>query len=1118
MDDPTRQLNMSYPPPLLASETTEPALAPVQPLGVSVEEGHRICRRRRTVAEWNERKQTIFELYIKNNRSINDVVKELTATDFQTSRRQLLNKLKEWKFFKHFTQHHRQAIRRIENRRRNYGKATSFRLSGMVVPTEKITQSLDRCSDNGVEVPEPAEAATPSEIGYFTPDEDPDTIMRDQCTPRALAQPPSGLSFMDDLPQYKRPSIGLREYDEEYDEDLDIMMPRQSSPWTMLQMPTGLSPRRHPWVHPEAALNPSDFTLVSHNFSPYFEPEEPRMTSMAQRIPPWLFIDLPFRELANMHRMKLLERSRLLSPLPTSMGALFDLGVTSVLPAECCKPLETLLAPYCRSHAGEATTSLFLTLSKFLPKGYLEELLSEDARIWIKTQNGPVQLIFHLATYFFSNNLFSATQEAALIKWLISEEHIDSLKEFLKFPAPSVRAFKSKLLAACGISEVNLWRQLVDADVPSVDVAKKALKLGCKDYFLSVLKKLDPTEITGRSGGLFLREVARTDQIEAAKFLIEQGAEVDIALSDPRVDTTALWEAVTHFKSEMVELLINNGADVKRKGSQRYSRAYLTCSVLYKSRKNIRLLLDRGAEVTELAITNANDTELMALLLQYRYASRDVSVKEIVSAADSGEAAWGEFLKQHSPIPAEILEWALLMAIGDTEVRVVQNLLQYGVDPNCPHLETNVLASVIKDCVKHPDTIACLRLLLRYGADVKSDDLIMIVVDRFDGDNPDYSIQLLTELLNAGLDIETRGVLGLEAALSSPPYELAFFLLSKGAPLNLYGKLFTPVQAAAREGDLHLVKSLVERGADIHKPAYEVGGLTALQAAAYSCSIKLMEYLLENNAEVNSPPAIIEGMTPLEAVVRPLIFGQDLLLMSDPYVEGYNKKIADPLEPFQFLLRKGAEINRRDGTSSRLLHDIIERRHPGLLRCALENQARVDFYWKTKSSFRRDRTPLQLAAETGQLDLVQMLLEHAADPNSAAAYSYGRTPLQAAASSELPNEEIVQLLITKGAEINAPPAFIGGITALQGAAIRGHINIALLLMENGADVNASPAMRDGRTAVEGAAENGRLDMVKILLNAGATGDVVEGKGFEKAMKLAKENGHSEVARLLEELW
>ncbi|KAI1284287.1 ankyrin repeat-containing domain protein [Xylaria sp. FL0933] len=1118
MDDLIHQLNMSYPPSVLANEAIQPAVAPMQPLGVGVEEGHHIRRRRRTIAQWNERKQKIFELYIKGNRSIDDVVKELRAAHFPTSRRQLLNKLKEWKFFKHFSHHHRQAIRRIENRRRNYGKATSFRLSGTVVPTEKITRSIDMCSDNGVEVPEPAEAPTPSEISYFTPDGDPDIILREKCTPRATAQSPSGLSFMDDLPQYERPSTELMEYYEEHDRNHDIILPTQSSPWAMLQMSSGLSPMHYPWMQPETSKNPSDFTLISHNFPPNLELEEPRTTSMTQKILPWLFIDLPFLESANMHQIELLERSRILSPLPTSMGALFDLGVTSVLPAECYRPLETFLAPHLRSHAGEATTSLCLTLSKFLPKGYLEELLSQDAKFWIKTQNGRLQLIFHLATYLFSNNLLSWAQEYAFINWLISGAHIDSLKEFLKFPTPSVRAFKSNLLAACEISQVNLWRQLVDANVHSVEIAQQALKLGCGDYLLSVLKELDPKEISGRPGGLLLREIARTDQIEAAKYLIDQGAEVDIALSDTRVNTTALWEAIDRSKSEMVELLINNGADVKRQGMRGCTHSYLRLCVPHKPLKILQLLLDNGAKITKWIVACANDTDLMDFMLQYHYPSSDVSVKEIVSAADSGEAVWREFLKQHSPFPVEIIELALLMAIRDTKVRVVVNLLQHGVNPDCPHLEINPLATLIMDCPADSGTIACLRLLIGYGADVKSGDLLLSVLLReLGGDITEHSIQLLTELLNAGLDIETQGARGLEVALLEYSDELAFFLLSKGAPINLYGEAFTSVQAAAREGNLHLVKILVERGADIHKPAYEVGGLTALQAAAYSGSAKLLEYLLEKKAEINSPPAMINGMIPLEAVVWPGVFWLTLLNSYDSDGD-YDQRAGDPLEAFQFLLGKGAEISRRDGTSSPLLHDIIERRHPGLLRCALDNQARVDFYWKTISSSFKDRTPLQLAAETGQLDLVQMLLEHSADPNSAAAYSYGRTPLQAAASSELPNEEIVQLLITKGAEVNAPPAFIGGITALQGAAICGHINIALLLIENGADVNASPAPKRGRTAVEGAAENGRLDMVKMLLNAGATGDVVDGKGFEKAIKLAKENDHLEVARLLEELW
>lgn len=138
-----------------------------------------------------------------------------------------------------------------------------------------------------------------------------------------------------------------------------------------------------------------------------------------------------------------------------------------------------------------------------------------------------------------------------------------------------------------------------------------------------------------------------------------------------------------------------------------------------------------------------------------------------------------------------------------------------------------------------------------------------------------------------------------------------------------------------------------------------------------------------------------------------------------------------------------------------------------------------------------------------------------AGANAAHCGEYGKTPIQSASSTENANMGLIEVLLEAGANINAPAAFKCGLTALQGAAICGHLNIALRFLELGADVNAAPAVIDGRTALDGAAEHGRLDMVQLLLKAGAEGDPSAENRFDRAVELARENGHFAVARLLE---
>ncbi|OCK74011.1 ankyrin, partial [Lepidopterella palustris CBS 459.81] len=124
-----------------------------------------------------------------------------------------------------------------------------------------------------------------------------------------------------------------------------------------------------------------------------------------------------------------------------------------------------------------------------------------------------------------------------------------------------------------------------------------------------------------------------------------------------------------------------------------------------------------------------------------------------------------------------------------------------------------------------------------------------------------------------------------------------------------------------------------------------------------------------------------------------------------------------------------------------------------------------------------------------------------------------RTALQVAA--DVGNIELVQILLAAGADVNAPAANYAGATSLQAAAIRGYVGIATILLDAGANTNGHAASEQGRTALEGAAEHGRIDMVQLLLNAGAE---LHGNGerqYRNALELASENGHNAVRRLIE---
>ncbi|VUC35438.1 unnamed protein product [Clonostachys rosea] len=148
-------------------------------------------------------------------------------------------------------------------------------------------------------------------------------------------------------------------------------------------------------------------------------------------------------------------------------------------------------------------------------------------------------------------------------------------------------------------------------------------------------------------------------------------------------------------------------------------------------------------------------------------------------------------------------------------------------------------------------------------------------------------------------------------------------------------------------------------------------------------------------------------------------------------------------------------------------------------------------------------TALLCAIKTGRMQIVNLLLDKAANFNRAADRGLKRTPLQQAC--ELGDFEIIKLLLDKGANVNAPPAVNGGATALQLAAIQGSQRIVRLLLDEGAHIHAPAAAVNGRTALEGAAEHGRLSILGTLLTEGASGFGVD--EIECAKALAERRGH-----------
>jgi ankyrin repeat protein len=245
----------------------------------------------------------------------------------------------------------------------------------------------------------------------------------------------------------------------------------------------------------------------------------------------------------------------------------------------------------------------------------------------------------------------------------------------------------------------------------------------------------------------------------------------------------------------------------------------------------------------------------------------------------------------------------------------------------------------------------------------------------------------------------------------------------------------TPLLFAIRDGNVPMMRRLLDRGADLGQSSGN--HTTPLLIALLNGQVGIATELLNRGADPNAADDYHRAA--LFAAIDLRNFNHEKY--GDLPTDG-----RDPLDLIKALLKKGADPNLKTDTVP--VHGLMQ----------------FDASWVNFDG----ETPFVRAALSGDIEVMRLLLESGADPNIATVQ--GTTALMAAAGinwipgqtftrSESDYLETVKLCLERDAPVNASNTL--GLTAMHGAANRGWTSIMQILADHGAKIDAKD--KEGRT-------------------------------------------------------
>lgn len=818
----------------------------------------------------------------------------------------------------------------------------------------------------------------------------------------------------------------------------------------------------------------------------------------------------------------------------------------------------------------------------------------------------PFVLLIQCFIYLSSNQLLGLQKVDRFLTWIFESGSASLFNRYIsrlqRVPTPSLKVFLGfLLLSAVSIEKAglvsNLLRLNVDPNCKNSSYGLCSSDSGSFDHYF-INRTTTPLQLASirsneQISRLLVLNGAKVDatcfylpfsplelaislnhgNFRIAERLIESGANIDlpcekrnIQLLDPyslfftRTKTTLLRMAVHVQNIAITRLLLSRGAPVNDVSSD-LSGGALLIAIGRNDLDLVELLLQAGANVNiaphELEMSASRFFEYQAERWlpaneEDQEDQRGV-LKDACDAFDAEEEKddFGEVVHREDTFSSPIS-----FAARRNKMTLVQRLLDAGAIVNgCPDYDK------VWTQVSIPTLQSGKRRFYEYMMDESRGWFQSPLHEAVMNGN----VQLTTLLLDHGAAVNTRNAsgatplqlaCGLDEAdddeieeIDEVRIKMAQLLLSRGAELNaspgpMRGR--TAFQAALEKGHEELAEHLLALGADINAPSSAQGGLNAPQAASRggNCNLVLLlvrhgalftaemrwialymaaslgdlpavEQFLEQDAEVNalySPDGMpdIAGSI-LQASIRSrnvevtrkvLDAGADLDMVAEGEPALCTAVREDDGDALNLLLSRGANPSPW-GTKITPLSIAAEQGNKDVVECLIQAGADVDqlsystwvdrpdqafatpLFW-TVDAIRRRLHERPRGTQVKYHNMAIVLLSHGADPNG----GLGAAGILGLACDAM-DVVLVEELLNRGA--NPRTSDWKGQFPIHSAAKTGNKKIVQLLLAAGANVNALTRESPSRTTLECAIPHysyddyweDREEVVTILIKAGA---------------------------------